>query len=120
MLDAARSRLIHNPPELRQCETVPYRQGFAIRVPSTSGVYLIHDVRGVLYVGQSKNLRRRFDQHFFEQGNPLLAVALMSPLGELSFSWQVLPKEAVDGVERRLIQAFHPLCNRRLYLGTSR
>lgn len=32
-------------------------------VPETAGVYLIHDLRGTLYVGKSINLRKRFEQH---------------------------------------------------------
>src|SRR3954454_7730763 len=42
---------------------VVYGQGFASAVPSDPGVYLIRDLRGLLYIGRSGDLRRRFVDH---------------------------------------------------------
>lgn len=111
-----RERLLKSPPSVALDRMVPYRRGYALMVPQASGVYLICDLRGVLYAGKSDNLARRYDEHAFERANPRLACAIASPVGELFFGWKVLSPELLDSEERRLIRAFHPLCNRRLYL----
>jgi hypothetical protein len=116
----ARERLIASPPSLELERSVPYRQGFALGVPPEPGIYLFHDFRGVIYVGQSDSLRRRFDEHFWERDNPLLARALARPVGEMMFSWIRIPLEKLDEAERRLVRAFHPLCNRVLYLSAAK
>jgi excinuclease UvrABC nuclease subunit len=112
----AREDLLHEPPVLNLDGTVPYRRGFAINVPSKSGIYLLHDLRGVLYVGQSDNLHRRFEEHYNERDNPLLVVAITKPVHELAFSWLIANRSDLDRIERRLIRCFHPVCNRKLYL----
>lgn len=110
-----RRRLILQAEAFEPDRTVPYGQGSALAVPREPGIYLIHDLRGVLYIGQSDNLRRRFDQHFFEVENPLLAAALGRAIGPLSFSWKELPRTELASAERELIRAFQPACNRLLY-----
>lgn len=110
-----RQRLITNPPLVNFEKTIPYRKGFAIDVPMTSGIYLVHDIRGVLYIGQSDNLRRRFDEHFWEKDNPLLAKAVAHPVGEVYFSFLNVDVSKLNSVERQLIRSFYPLCNRLFY-----
>ncbi|BAY97329.1 UvrABC system protein C [Tolypothrix tenuis PCC 7101] len=115
----ARARLISNPPAIKLEKTIPYRQGFALTVPNTSGIYLFHDLRGVFYVGQSCDLRRRFDEHFWEKDNPLLARALNNFVGEVYFSFVKVNALEMNSSERQLIHDFYPLCNRILYLSSN-
>ena len=115
-LRRTRERLLDEPPIVKLDRMVPYRRGFALTVPETSGVYLISDLRGVLYAGKSDNLARRFAEHADERDNPRLARAMRVPVGELFFSWTVLSPELLDAEERRLVRSFQPPCNRCLYL----
>lgn len=93
--------------------TVPFRRTSDVLIPMAAGVYLIHDLRGVLYVGLSANLRRRFLEHEGDPANPLVATARRSVLGSLSFSWMAV-RDALRraAVEAELITALDPPCNR--------
>src|ERR687893_103931 len=103
-LRRARDRLISNPPAVKLEQTIPFRQGFALTVPSTPGIYLFHDLRGVFYVGQSGDLRRRFDEHFWEKDNSLLASAIAHPVWEVCFSFLQVDVLELNSVERQLIR----------------
>jgi excinuclease UvrABC nuclease subunit len=84
-------------------------------VPDDAGVYLIHDVRGVLYVGQSRKLRQRFVQHDRLRRNRLLSLAMNRPVGVMRFSWRLVANEAErSAFERELIAVLQPVCNRQL------
>ncbi len=54
---------------------------------------MLHDLRGVLYVGATGNLNRRFHQHYWLTEDELLAEAMRRPLGETQKgrhqSWRV-------------------------------
>lgn len=113
-LTAARTALIHQPPELRLDNDVPYNRGWALLVPRASGVYLIRDLRGWLYIGKTSDLRRRFDQHLDGSHNGKLVTALARPLGETRFGWVLDPRP--DALEQTLIRSLGPLCNDRVYV----
>lgn len=84
-------------------------------VPDDAGVYLIHDLRGVLYVGQSRHLRLRFVQHDRLRRNRLLRLAMNRPVGIMKFSWRLVADEdARAAFERELIAVLQPVCNRQL------
>lgn len=84
-------------------------------VPDDAGVYLIHDLRGVLYVGQSRKLRQRFAQHDRLRRNRLLVLAMSRPVGVMRFSWRLVADEAErSAFERELIAILQPVCNRQL------
>lgn len=84
-------------------------------VPDDAGVYLIHDLRGVLYVGQSRRLRQRFAQHDRLRRNRLLHLAMSRPVGVVRFSWRlVADEEERSTFERELVAALQPVCNRQL------
>ena len=108
-------KLVDQPPEVCLESTVPYNTGHAVRVPHSPGVYLIHDLRGVLYVGRSENLRKRYDQHYWRTNNPYLQKVLTKPVGELCFSWCEKGYPEQIAYERALIGAFQPPCNRQGY-----
>ena len=56
-------------------------------VLNDKGVYLIHDLLGVLYVDRTPDLQRRFDEHRPQQSNSCMIVALSRPFGEMRFYW---------------------------------
>lgn len=84
-------------------------------VPDDAGVYLIHDLRGVLYVGQSRKLRQRFVQHDRLRRNRLLRLAMSRPVDVMRFSWRLVADEAErSAFERELVAILQPVCNRQL------
>lgn len=84
-------------------------------VPDDAGVYLIHDLRGVLYVGQSRKLRQRFAQHDRLRRNRLLHLVMNRPVGITRFSWRLVADEEERCVfERELVSTLQPVCNRQL------
>ena len=84
-------------------------------IPDDAGVYLIHDLRGVLYVGQSRKLRQRFAQHDRLRRNRLLHLAMSRPVGIMRFSWRlVADEEERSAFERELVATLQPVCNRQL------
>ena len=84
-------------------------------VPEDAGVYMVHDLRGVLYVGLSRNVRQRFVQHDRLRRNRLLNLAMDRPVGVISFSWRLVgDRETRVALERHLIAALQPVCNRQL------
>lgn len=84
-------------------------------IPHDAGVYLIHDLRGVLYVGQSRKLRQRFAQHDRLRRNRLLHLAMSRPVGIIRFSWRLVADENErSAFERELIATLQPVCNRQL------
>lgn len=86
-----------------------------IFVPSDAGVYMIHDLRGALYVGLSRNLRKRFRQHDHLRRNRLLRLALDKPVGTLKFSWRLVDDEMERiELERHLVSILQPVCNTQL------
>jgi excinuclease UvrABC nuclease subunit len=98
---------------LRIDDSVQWKFGQAFLVPDEPGVYLFHDLRGTVYVGRTSNLRRRFNEHFWRTSNPLLAMALARPVGNLYFSWCIVGIDEQAEVESELIKYFQPICNRQ-------
>ena len=94
----------------------PYRMGHDLAVPLTSGVYVIADLRGPLYVGKTNNLRRRFGEHFDCSHNRLLRLALAGPAGQPTFACRITRPDDLTHTEIRYIRALHPLCNAHLFI----
>ena len=119
VVDKRRQALLHMPLDVELSGTTAFRHTRHIYVPKKGGVYLIHDLRGVLYVGRTRNLYRRFDEHYWFTGNELLALAMRQSFGEIAFSWITAndERERID-LESRLIVWLRPACN-RLLTGTS-
>lgn len=93
--------------------SVPFRRTSDVLLPRSGGVYILHDLRGALYVGRTIDLLRRFQEHETLPANPLIGMARQSAVGPLHFSWITLN----DGrrrraVEAELIRALDPPCNR--------
>lgn len=111
-LTAAR-RLLAKPTAFRVDGDAPFNAMHALAVPTNGGVYLVHDLRGVLYVGRTCDLRRRFGEHLWVADNGLLAQARRTAFPALTFSWQVLDDlQAQIELESRMIHWLDPVCNR--------
>lgn len=110
---SCRKRLACQPPAPTIDGDVPYLQGWASGVPPDPGVYLIRDMRGLLYVGRSNNLRSRFHQHLEFSHNELLRLALNSTWGQVLFAWILDPEP--KQLEEQLIRLLMPICNERGY-----
>ena len=80
-------------------------------IPTNPGVYLFFDLRGVLYIGKARNLRRRFRQHLLQARNRLLAEVLRRPVRQAQFGWIRCPLDEQFDLEKRLIHGFRHLCN---------
>lgn len=106
-----RRALIASPPVLEVAGTVRYRPAWALAVPRRPGVYLMHDLRGVLYVGRADDVRRRFEEHLAASHNADVRRALRCTLGLLCFSWVLVAAPEQIELERSLIRSLRPLCN---------
>lgn len=91
--------------------TVPYRPSHADTVPRRGGVYLIHDMRGCLYIGRSDCVITRFHTHYEYSHNRRLRRALRNPVGAIQFSWLLTEGKSQKELEQQLIRSLHPLCN---------
>jgi predicted GIY-YIG superfamily endonuclease len=113
LLKKYRQGLLCMPLDVSLNGSVAFRHTRHMLVPEQPGVYLIHDLRGVLYVGRSVNLYRRFDQHYWLTDNRLLSLAMRQSFGEMTFSWVLVEDEAERAnLESRLISWLRPACNR--------
>lgn len=93
--------------------TVPFRRTSDVLLPAGGGVYILHDLRGALYVGRTNDLLRRFQEHEVLPLNPLISLARRHAVGTLYFSWISLPDaRRRRAVEAELIKALAPPCNR--------
>lgn len=93
--------------------TAPFRRTSDVHLPREGGVYILHDLRGALYIGRTNSLLRRFGEHEDQPANPLIAMARESAVGTLYFSWITLPDaRRRRAVEAELIRALSPPCNR--------
>ena len=108
-----RQALLHRAVDVELNGSTAFRHTRHIYIPKKGGVYLIHDLRGVLYVGRTCNLYRRFNEHYWSADNERLSLVLRQPFGELRFSWAIVENkgERAD-LETRLIAWLRPTCNR--------
>lgn len=76
-------------------------------VPRRSGVYIIYDLAGPIYVGRSRaDIHRRLLSHLNGAGNRNIAMARRVGAGaSLSFTYCLLPAAEQQDVERILIAA---------------
>ena len=108
-----RTFLLTPPVEITLAGPVPLARRQAFLIPEDPGVYVIHDLRGILYAGRTSQLRRRFGEHCEARGNDLIALAQRHPFGVIAFSWAVEPEQSRRAqLERALVQWLRPICNR--------
>ena len=94
-------------------------------VPESTGVYVITRVQynaGLpitvkpIYIGQSKNLKRRLSQHLpWNETNPGLASFLRHHLEEIEIWYATVSRGDLDKIERDLIQKLGPEFNKLRY-----
>ena len=115
VLDERRQALLQMPLDVDLSGSTPFRHTRHMYVPKKGGVYLVHDLRGVLYVGKSRNLYRRFNEHYWLTDNELLSLAMRQSFGEITFSWVIANEEWKQAeLEHNLIAWLRPVCNRLL------
>lgn len=110
-----RRYLAGDPPNVDLDGDVLFKRSWGLVVPAAPGVYLIRDLRGLLYVGRSEDLRKRFHQHLEHSHNELLRLAIARPWGPQHFAY--IRDERPAELEERLIAHLLPICNERGYRG---
>lgn len=108
-MNARRRNLARTPLDIPIHGDVAFLRGWSSAVPASAGVYFIRDLRGLLYIGRSDDLRRRFLEHLDYSHNGLLRQCLVNPWGETRFAWTLDPQPAP--LEARLIGLLMPICN---------
>lgn len=99
---------------------VDYHRAFGEGVPIASGLYAIVQSKRVLgmpisttplYIGKSKNLRRRFAEHTdpFREHNRALNDAVAGR--DLEFWFVTIPHDQLGEAERTAIRALNPITN---------
>lgn len=71
----------------------PFDEQHVVCVPKSSGVYIIYDLAGAIYVGRSaSDIRRRLKAHLAQEGNRNIAHAIrIGAASSLSFAYKCLP-----------------------------
>lgn len=92
---------------LNPSHRLPFDRRNINAVPRTSGVYIVFDLAGPIYVGRSGvDIHRRLQSHFDGTGNRNLALARRIGAGtSLTFTYCVLPPGEQADIERILIAA---------------
>ena len=85
---------------------MPFEKAEVLLVPEASGVYIVYDLAGPIYVGRSAlNIRRRLLTHLEGRGNKNIAMALsIGAASSLSFSFCLLPRADQAHAEAVLIE----------------
>ena len=87
-----------------------------IYAPKSIGVYFVHDARGILYIGRSINIYKRFTQHSWIRKNKDLYNLSKNPLGKLKFSWvKTKDEKTAEKLEENWVKMFLPFCNDILF-----
>ncbi|MEL6364107.1 MAG: GIY-YIG nuclease family protein [Pseudomonadota bacterium] len=111
-LPALWKRTLTDIDDLTPNGSVPFAHTERLLVPKRAGVYLIHDLRGPLYVGATADFTRRFHEHFWLPTNAELAHAVAVPFGQTLFTWFLkADRKERFALERRLIRDLFPACN---------
>ena len=97
--------------------SVIYKTSRAFTLPTCSGVYFIHDFRGIHYIGEAKNLQQRFLQHHTNEDNVILIELVRYPFGELRFYWLTTKtKPKAVKLQKYWIRVFQPISNKVKYI----
>ena len=87
-----------------------------IYAPKNAGVYFVHDLRGILYIGKARNIHNRFAQHAWIRENKILFKLSQNPFGKLKFSWvNTKDEQTADKFEKKWIRIFKPICCDKYY-----
>ena len=88
-----------------------------IYAPKGVGVYFIHDLRGILYIGRTNNIHQRFTQHSWIRKNRDLFKLSQNPMGKLKFSWvNTKTEKQAKILETKWVRIFLPICNDILFV----
>ena len=92
--------------------SVQYKITRAFALPTSPGVYFIHDFRGILYIGEAQTIKQRFLQHHRKEDNALLKELIKYPFGDLRFYWlDAETKLKAVKIQKYWIRIFQPSTN---------
>lgn len=102
--------------------TVALNQEFRDDVPTSAGIYSLvvrpgiaghPDCSYLMYVGQTKDLRKRFGTYLTSERRKRQKIIRLLEIytGYITFYYTSVSLEALDRVEEQLINAFVPPCN---------
>ncbi len=80
-------------------------QGVEEKAPNASGIYTIYTSRQWVYVGETEDIRQSLFGHLNEP------TACMGQFGPLSFSFELVPREARITRYQALVNELEPVCN---------
>ena len=85
-------------------------------ISSGPGVYFFHDLRGIHYIGETSELKKRYKSHIRREKNKKLIKAINSSFGEMNFSW-VKTSSKMEALicQKKWIRLFKPKCNEIFY-----
>ena len=96
--------------------SVQYKTSRAFILPTNPAVYFIHDFRGILYIGEAKNLKQRFLQHHRNEENQKLRELIRLPFGDLRFYWiNTETKLKAVKIQKFWIRELQPITNNIKY-----
>lgn len=95
---------------LRCNKEVLFNLGSLFLIPELIGVYVFFDYQGTIYVGLSKNLRKRISDHHDGKTHSVnLIKRLRNPIGTLRVGWIVLSNiDEAKALEKYLIKKLSP------------
>jgi hypothetical protein len=72
----------------------PFNDEWVSKVDRSSGVYIVYDLAGPIYVGRSAvDIHRRLHSHLIERGNQVIAQAMrIGAASSLTFTYCLLPR----------------------------
>lgn len=116
-----RNKLFKRLKQLKETEYPKFERQVVVSmsshtaIPAKPGVYFFHDLRGILYLGETSNLRRRFLEHLKKEKNLKLSALSKNPWGKFSYSWiKKNNKREAEYFESKYLQMFQPICNELL------
>ena len=84
------------------------------RVTGNAGVYAFWYNYQCLYVGQSRSLNTRLEQHRNDPSNECLAIYMRDYGSEIKFCYQESSLSELDNMEKEFIDILNPECNETL------
>ncbi len=81
-----------------------------------TAVYFFHDLRGIHYIGETIDLKKRYFQHIEKKKNKKLVRTIENSFGPMKFSWvKVKSKVEALQLQKKWIRIFNPKCNEIKY-----
>ncbi len=80
-----------------------------------TGIYVLLYKHNFVYVGQSKDIRKRLNMHYNESQNDRLSIWVKALYGDMRFIYLPCKEMELNDFERSLIHYLQPVTNRNRY-----